>query len=543
MQGLAEARQAYERREWQAAYDGFASALHELSPADHQARADCAFWLGRPEESILAYETAHQQHLAAGDVRAAALSGFLASVHLRLRGESARAEGWHARIMRLLADEAEGPEHGYPLYLETARLMGEDLDQAMAASQRMQDLGRRFGDETLESLGRFFEGRVLVKQAQVREGLACLDEAMLAALSDRLAPMWTGAIYCGLLDACHELADHRRATEWTVATRAWCEPLTPASLYPGICRVHWAAVLEARGEWDEAEAEVLQVCEELGPIDIFAVADAWYEVGEIRRRRGDLTGAEAAYASAHEVGRDPQPGLSLVRLAQGRIGPAAASLAAALSSGSPHPLDRARLLPAQVEVALAAGDLEAADAAAAELTDTAERFDSEGLRAIAAKARGAVELERGQTVAALAALRSACSAWQAVDAPYEAARLRVLLGRAYAQLGDHDAAARERGAARACFERLGAAADLRALDGDAAPPGSLSPREHEVVQLIALGLTNRAIAERLFLSEKTVARHVSNVLTKLGVPSRAAATAYAFEHGWIRPVDSSAKPG
>ena len=240
------------------------------------------------------------------------------AIHLRLRGDGAQADGWLARAQRLLADEAEGAEHGYPLYLEIARLMGPDLDAATRAARRMQDLGRRFGDDTLVALGVFFEGRALVKQARVREGLALLDEAMLAALSDRLKPMWTGAIYCGLLDACHELVDLRRAREWTEATRRWCAPLPVASLYPGICRVHSAEILDLQGAWEQAEAEALGVCRDMADIDVFAVADAFYEVGEIRRRRGDLAGAEEAYTRAHEVGRDPQPGLALLRLAQGR---------------------------------------------------------------------------------------------------------------------------------------------------------------------------------------------------------------------------------
>jgi DNA-binding CsgD family transcriptional regulator len=380
----------------------------------------------------------------------------------------------------------------------------------------------------------FFEGRALVRQTKVQEGLALLDEAMLAALSDRLDPMWTGAIYCGLLDACHELADLRRAADWTEATRRWCEPLPTASLYPGICRVHWAELLAARGSWDEAEAEALAACQELERIDVFAVADGHYEVGEIRRFRGDLAGAEAAYDLAHELGRDPQPGLALLRLAQGKPAAAASSIAAALQVASPAPLERARLLAAQVPIALAAGDLETATAAAAELSATAATFGSVGLQAEAHRCRGAVELAAGQTVTALAALRQACGLWQELDVPYEMARTRVLVADAYDALDDGDAAARERAAARACFERLGAVGDLRLLDAEgAAAPAGLTRREVEVLTLVATGRTNRQIAEELVLSEKTVARHVANIFTKLGVSSRSAATAFAFSQGVV----------
>jgi len=386
----------------------------------------------------------------------------------------------------------------------------------------------------------FFEGRVLVKQARVPEGLPLLDEAMLAALSDELQPMWTGAIYCGLLDACHELVDLRRAQEWTEATSRWCSPLPVASLYPGICRVHQAGMLQLRGAWEQAEAEALRACEDMRHIDVFAVAGGWYEVGEIRRARGDLAGAEDAYRRAHEIGHDPQPGLALLRLAQGKVEAARTSIAAAIAAFAGSRLEVAPLHAAQVEIALAAGDVDVAAASADEVTDTAETYESVGLRAVGHRAQGAVALARGQAVAALASLRLACAAWHELDAPYEAARTRVLVAAAYDALDDADAAVRERMAARACFERLGARSDLDALDAldgvGAAQNGAdhgLSPRELEVLDLVAHGRTNKEIAGALFLSEKTVARHVSNIFTKLGVSSRSAATAFAFAHGLV----------
>ena len=544
MSELAAARAAFGRRDWQAAYDGLRAAreaeVTDLGGADLDAYAEAAHWLGLPTDVVEGYTAAHRAHVAAGAPRAAALSAFMLAVHLRIQGEGAQADGWIARAHRLLADaEDEGREHGYPLYLDTARLMGVDLDAALASARRMQELGRRHGDETLVALGVFFEGRTLIKQARVREGRALLDEAMVSALSDELQPMWTGAIYCGLLDACHEMADLRRAVEWTEATRRWTAPLPAASLYPGICRVHWAEVLQVQGQWEQAEAEALDACRTMADIDVFVVADGYYEVGEIRRRRGDLVGAAEAYTRAHELGRDPQPGAALVCLAEGRVDAAQGSIAAAIAASTGSRLEQAPLHAAQVEIALAAGDVPRAEAAAAEVAATAEAFESPGLLAVAARCAGAVALARGEAVTALSALRMACSRWGELDAPYEQARCRVLLGRAYEQLDDHDGAARELAAARTCFERLGAATDLAALaPGD--EPGAtaaatddipLSPRELEVLRIVATGRTNREIAERLYLSEKTVARHVSNIFTKLGVSSRAAATAYAFSHG------------
>jgi DNA-binding CsgD family transcriptional regulator len=366
------------------------------------------------------------------------------------------------------------------------------------------------------------------------EGLALLDEAMLAALSDDLKPMWTGAIYCGLLDACHELADVVRARDWTDATSRWCAPLPVASLYPGICRVHRAEILQVHGAWEEAEAEALGACRDMAGIDVFVVADGYYEVGEIRRRRGDLAGADEAYGLAHDAGRDPQPGLALLRLAQGKVDVATASIAATLAAFGGSRLERAPLLAAQVEIALTAGDIPLAEAAATEVVEIADTFGSIGLRAAGHCRLGAVSLAKGEAVAALGALRLASGVWQEIDAPYDMARCRVLLAEAYRQLDDRDAADRELAAARACFERLGAAADLRALDGDAPPsPGGLTSRELEVLRLVANGRTNREIAAALVISEKTVARHVANIFTKLGVSSRSAATAYAFANALV----------
>jgi ATP/maltotriose-dependent transcriptional regulator MalT len=523
------AREAFARRDWQTAYEAFRTG-EQLGADDLDQLGECAHWLGLADEVIASYTEAYRLHVDAGEPRRAALSAFMLAIYMRLRGEGAQADGWLSRAQRLLAEEDEGPEHGYPLYLQTAALMGSDLDAAAASARHMQDLGRRFGDDTLVALGVFFEGRALIKQARVREGLALLDEAMLAALSDRLKPMWTGAIYCGLLDACHELVDFRRAEEWTEATRKWCSPLPVASLYPGICRVHRAEILHQRGAWEEAEAEALDACNDMASIDVFVVADGWYEVGEIRRRRGDLAGAEEAYTKAHQVGRDPQPGLALVRLDQGKVDAASASIAAALAAFGGSRLERARLLTAQVDIALAAGDLELAGAVADEIADTAETFHSPGLNAIGARARGAVALARGEAVTALGLLRLAFAQWQELDAPYEIARTRVLLGKAYAGLDDEDAASRECAAARATFERLGAVADLRALSTDEDAPCGLSSREVEVLRLVAMGRSNREIATELFISEKTVARHVSNIFTKTGVSSRSAATAFAYEN-------------
>lgn len=518
--------QAAGRRDWQAVYDAYA-ALTEPSADDLERHADAAWWLGRMDESIRLYTEAYRAHLDSSDSPGAARNCLLLAICTRLVGEGARSDGWLTRCQRLLEGVPEGVEHGYAMYLQIAGLLGAgDFDAALEASRRMQDLGRRYSDQTLFTLGCYFEGRTRIKQARVREGLALLDEAMLAALSDELAPLWTGAIYCGLMDACHELRDTRRAFEWTEATRRWCEPLPLTSLYQGICRVHRAQVLQTRGEWEQAEEEALGACRDMVDVDVYAVADGHYEVGEIRRLRGDFAGAEASYARAHELGRDPQPGLALLRLAQGRTDAAAASIAAALAPDTGSRLERAPLHVAQTMIALAGGDLALAELAAREVAETAEAFDSVGLRAEGNRCRGAVLLARGGVVEAMAALRMAFNTWRDLDAPYDVARTRLLLADAYQALGDAEAAARERAAAEACFARLGVV-----VAAPHALPRGLTAREVEVVRLIAAGDSNRAIAEKLVLSPKTVARHVSNIFGKVGATSRSGVTAFAYDSG------------
>jgi len=514
------------RRDWQTAYDAY-TAVDGRTAADLEGLAEAAWWLGRMRESIGHHSEAFRAYCAVDDRRAAARTAFLLAVSTRLVGDPAASAGWMGRAERSLADLPECAEHGYPLYLRIAELMGRDLDGALAASRRMQDLGRRHDDPTLVALGVYYEGRALIKGERVPEGLALLDESMLAALSDELSPLWTGAIYCGLMDACNELRDMRRAHEWTLATTRWCEPLPLTSLYPGICRVHRAQVLQTRGSWAQAEQEALEACRDMAGVDVFAVADAYYEIAEVRRLRGDLAAAERTYLDAHRHGRDPQPGLALVRLAQGRVDAAAAAVSAALADRTGSRLDRAPLLSAQVEIALAAGETALADTAADELFATAETFQSAGLRGEAYRCRGAVRLAQDLPVEAMGTLRLGLNTWHELDAPYEAARTRMLLAGAYRALGDAEAAGREEHAARATFDRLGVVVAREDR------PSGLTHREVEVVRLVAAGKSNRAIAEELVLSEKTVARHVSNIFVKTGVTSRSAVTAFAYDSGLL----------
>jgi DNA-binding CsgD family transcriptional regulator len=341
------------------------------------------------------------------------------------------------------------------------------------------------------------------------------------------------------MDACHELVDLRRAGEWIQATAEWCDRLPEAVMYRGICRVHRAQVLQVQGAWDEAEQEATRASNELLGVFAAAVAEGHYEVGEVCRLRGDLIRAEKEYRRAHQLGRDPQPGLALLRLAEGRVKAAAASMWAALAAETHDRLRRARLCAAQVEVALAAEDWKAAHAASDELAATAVAFASPGLMAASLQAGGAVLLADRQVAEALPVLRSACRQWQELGAPYDAAKTRLLLADAYRLLGDDEATGMELDAAGMVFERLGASLDVRTVArhrGRFGLPGGLTEREAQVLRLVAAGNTNREIAAVLVLSDKTVARHLANIFAKLGLSSRTAATAYAFERGLATPT-------
>jgi DNA-binding CsgD family transcriptional regulator len=534
---LDAARDAYRRHDWAGARDGFgaARAAGELAAADLDALADAAWWLGDFDQASAVLEEAYRRHLDDGRPRPAAMAAIGIAVNHFLRGDGVVGSGWVGRAQRLLRDQPEHTEHGYLLYLELeGAIGGGEADAVVATAGRVREIGRRHADPNLVAGGDLFEGRALVKQGRMAEGMALLDEAMLAVLSGELDPGWAGNIYCHLMAAFHELADVRRAAEWTEATSRWVAGLPPAVLFTGICRVHRSQVLERRGDWAGAEREAALVCRDLADLHVAGAAEGHYQLGEIRRLRGDLAGAEAAYRHAHELGRDPQPGLALLRLAQGRAATASASIRAALAAVTHDRLGRARLCAAQVEIALADGDAETAGRACDELTRTASTYGSSGLEAAALQARGAVCLAGGRAEAALPTLRAACRRWRELDAPYDAARVRLLLAGAYQALGDADAATRELDAAEVVFVRLGATLDaggIAARRGRGALPGGLTGREAEVLALVAAGRSNREIAASLVLSPKTVARHLSNIFAKLGVSSRTQAAAYAFEHG------------
>ena len=452
-------------RSWQEAFEQLSQADQSgerLGPEDLEALGEAAMWTGRHRESISARQRAYAAHVQADQPRRAAMVALdLVIDHLSRHSESVAA-GWLGRARRLLDGAPEGPEHGHLLATEAYMLLGRgDVEGALERARAVFDLGRRFADVDLRALGLTFEGYALVRQGRVPEGISLLDEAMASASAGELGPLVTRIVYCQTLCACLDLFDYRRALEWTEAAGR-CSAITDTKGFPGDCRAHHAAILVARGQWARGEEEARTVCAESGPFTLGHIAQATYQIGEIRRRSGDLTGAEQAFGRVHALGTAPEPGLSLLRLAQGHVEDARSSIAGALADvPEGDRLRRARLLPAQVEIALAAGDTESARSAAAELAGIAADYRSAALRAAAECAAGALALSEGDAAEAGRRLRDGCRLWLEAEAPYEAARARVALAEAWGAEGNAAARALELKAAKSLFERLGAVRDVQ----------------------------------------------------------------------------------
>ena len=534
---LERARDAVERRSWSEAYAIFEELEDpDLAPAEWESFADAAWWTGRQDESIAALAKADSMYADAGDERPGGwLAARLCIEHL-IRDEQAAGMGWLARSRRHAAGLPDCVELGFMSVLEATVLRyGGDLASAGPLAERATEIGERFGDRDLLALAIHTQGLILIAQGRVTEGVPLLDEAMTSVVAGEVGDYWAGAVYCNVIAACLEIADVRRAAEWAEAARAWSESIPSESLYPGLCRVNRAQVASLRGEWSLAEAESVLATEQLMITNPPLAAEALYETGDVRRRRGDLAGAEAAFERAHELGFQPQPGLGLLRLAQGKIDAALSALRSAVAAPSGNRLRTARLQWALAEAALAAGDLDAARSSADELDAIARDSDARVLEASAATVRGSVRSAEGDLPGAVASLRHASALWQELRLPYEAARARMQLGLALRAAGDDDGARMELRAALAAFEKLGASRDAAAasdlLGGSTELPRGLTAREAEVLRLVASGKTNRDIAVELVISEHTVARHLQNMFVKLGVSSRSAATAFAYEHG------------
>jgi class 3 adenylate cyclase len=462
---LDAAREAADRHAWRQAYDAYSATTRaELTPADLEQFADAAWWTGKLEQAIVLRERAYAGYSAAGDKLSAARLALTLSWDHSGRSAFAVSRGWFASGERLLAEVPESMEHGFLVLTRAVNALfaAGNLDDAIADFRRAYDLGARFGDRDIQILALTGHGRVLVKKGEVEEGLALLDEATAAAICGELRPHSTGLVYCMTISSCHDLGDYRRAAEWTEAANRWCDRLD-VSGFPGACRVHRAEIMRLRGDWPEAEAQAVAACEELNDYEHSITAAGHYEIGEIRRRRGDFAAAEAAYRTANELGRDPQPGLALLRLAEGKVDAAVAGISRALDE-TRDPLSRLRRLPAQVEIAIAAADLPTARRAAEELEGIVDAYKIGGERAPAFDAlvhvaAGQIKLAEGDNAGAVRCLQRARDEWLRVGAPYEVAQARMLLAIAYRRVGDEHAATAELETALTTFERLGARLD------------------------------------------------------------------------------------
>jgi len=460
---LEAGRDAVAAHSWHEGFDLLSEAdkLEPLSAEDLEALAQAAWWTGRLDQCIAARERAHSLYIEAKNPRRAAVVALQVADDYFGKLAHSIGAGWFNRAERLLADEGDCVEQGHLTLMhgKSATAAG-DHEAALQAAALTLDIGTRFGDRDLQAFGLLLEGRTRVSMGQVKAGLALLDEATVAAVSGELSPYSSGIIYCVAIGSTASLADYQRAGEWTEASQRWCERQSIAG-FPGVCRVHRAEIIRLRGSWAEAESEARRALNELQGFNLEFAGHGFNEIGEIRLRMGDLDEARDAFRQAHELGHDPQPGMALLLLAEGKPEAALASIKRSLESGNYDKLGRCRLLSPMVSVAIAAGELDEARAAADEAQAIADEYDSPVLQACGLLSRGELKLVDGEPAAALKNFREAWQLWRQADLPYEAARARMMMGVALRAGGDEDGAVLEIQAARSVFEKLGAVLDLR----------------------------------------------------------------------------------
>jgi DNA-binding CsgD family transcriptional regulator/tetratricopeptide (TPR) repeat protein len=539
---LTRARELHHQPRWDEACDEFEAAdrLQPLAADDLEAFAEAAQVLGRGEEAIRLLRRAYHAHLEAGQVDRAVTCAFWRWQALIIDAEFARANGWVAQVRRLAQERLDQPElmddHGWLLVTDAYSLIAmADYDAAVQLLARAAEDASRRRQIDLVAFATAVWGRALIKGGRLKDGLSRLDEAMLPVIDGDTSPRARSMLYCAAIATCHEVREFARAREWTLALGAWLDSLPGlGGAYFGNCRIYRSYLMRLRGAWREALEEVAVVCDDLSSgYGQLVAGHAFYELGEMHRLLGN-TEAEEAYRRAGECGAPTQPGLALLRLAQDDVDAAVLGIRRALTETKGQ-LDRLDLLSACVTIRLAAREVESARAAAAEMALIAEVYNTAAIHAEVAAAQGAVALADGDAETALPLLRSAARWWREVDAPYAVANLSVLIGLACRSMGDEEAAQLELGSARDTFDRLGARPDLRRVEALLHPvqpveSHDLTTREIEVLRLIAAGKTNHAIAGELFLSERTVHRHVTNIFDKLGVRSRTAAASYGIQH-------------
>jgi DNA-binding CsgD family transcriptional regulator len=537
-QALDRGRQSFRRRAWSAAFTELCAADREspLDPVDLVELGQAAQLIGKESECSETLARAHQGFLSRNETQPAVRCAFWLGFMAMINGDHARASGWFSRAERLLEGQPACVERGYLLLPVGYRSVhGGDGAVGFGAFVKAGAIGDQFSDSDLITLARQGQGRALIRQGKTARGVALLDEAMVAVTAGEVSPLVAGGVYCSVIDACSQLFDFRRAQEWTLALEQWCASQPDLVPFRGHCLIHRAEILQLHGTWPQALDQALQACEHLSrPTPKPAVGAAFYRLAELHRLRGEFSEAEKAYHRAAQWEQTPRPGFARLRLSQGRVDAASKVIRRVADEQAHDPAVRSSILDASVEIMIAAKDIPAARSAAEQLSAIAKRHGAPLLHAMATCTLGSVLLAERDPRGALASLRLALTAWQELDAPYETARVRVLIAQACRELEDHDAASGELNTAREVFHQLGAAPDLARVEiliqkKQSPDGGPLTAREAQVLTLIASGRTNRAIAGALGISEKTVARHVSNIFNKLELSSRAAATAYAYQ--------------
>ena len=538
-QALERGRESFDRKAWAESYRLLQTAERQgpLEPEDLERLATAAYLTGRDQENEAYRTQAHQLFLERGDREGAARNACWLAFGLLQRGERAPASGWFARAERILADaRLDCVIQGYLLIPSAIQLIVQgDAAGGDAAFARAADIARRFGDRDLASVAWGGRGRALIRLGHIAEGVALLDEAMVAVIAGDVTPALAGDVYCTVLEGCQEILDLRRSYEWTTLLARWCDTQPGLVRYRGECLLYRAEVLQFHGHWSEAARDAQDACELL--MSRPAAGAAFYRVGELHRLRGEFSEAEAAYTRANECGRKPQPGLSLLRLAQGQLDAAAGLIRAALAD-TRSSAARMRMLPAAMEILLTAGDLDSARAVVTELSEIASTIGTPFLSAALAQATAAMRIAEGDIEGASSSLRQACEIWRDLGMPYEEAQSCRLMAAVCERRGDPEGHRLELDAARKLLDRLNVppCPSHPEEPGTPAPQPSarpLSDRELQVLRLLSAGKTNRAIAVELFISEKTVARHVSNIFDKIGASSRTGAAAWAFQHNLV----------
>lgn len=518
-------RLAYAAADWSSAYAQLNALRATLDVDDLALLARSAWFLAQVRESIELSEEVFRRYRDDDRLAAAAETALLLSLLWFARGSMSVMSGWMSRARTLLATLPDGPGHGYLAYLDGMYEVLVEGRPAPTSLVRLQELARTLRDPALDALGLTIAGVTDLRHGEVARGFARLDEAMLPVIAGQVPAEWGGDIYCTVIHVCHELADFQRMADWTSATERWCTQFASEAIYPGICRVHRLELRGAHGEWDDAEAQLATESRALLDGNAWVAGEGFYQLGEILRRRGDHRGALEAYAATRAAGIDPQPGEALLAFTEGRASEAWGMLTASLQGRDR--VARVRLLRAGVEVALATGRMPDAAALAGELREAAADYRSRGFLAWSAHADGMLALGQGRPAEALTSLQEAATLLRRDRQPYETARVLEWIAQAHEADGRPGAAQRARAEAAETFARLG----VRPPPAPAAGNGPLTAREAEVLECVAAGASNRDVAARLFISEKTVGRHLANIYVKLGVGSRTAAAAWWREQG------------